>query len=170
MTFKQAVLFFITLFWLAMLFMFWVKPATAKYPPVEELLVVNARLVSVKPAPPKTRIPVVIYVEFKNKVLAVESRSNKEAFANLADSVGRDVMMMLPKGIKYKEGELPAVSHFEIVNGPVLLDYKKERDEHIDYMTHSHHKIIYVLSFLFLLFSFLLIRSLRKAALSSKNM
>jgi hypothetical protein len=113
---------------------------------------------------------VVIYVEFKNKVLAVESRSDKGAFANLADSVGSDVMMMLPKGIKYKEGQIPQVRHFEIVNGPVLLDYKKERDEHIDYMTHRYHKVIYVFSFLFLLFSFLLIRSLRKTALSSKNM
>jgi hypothetical protein len=169
MTFKQAVLLFITLFWLSMLFMYW-GYSTHKYPPVDELLVVNAKLVSVHPAPPESKIPVLIYVEFKNKVLAVESRSNKKAFANLDDSMGRDVMMMLQKGVKYKEGEIPIVVHFEIKDGPVLLDYNKKRDEHIYFMTHSYHPVMYFISFLFLLFSFFLIRSLRKTALLSKNM
>lgn len=139
------------------------------YPPVEEMITRKVVIVSVNPQTSSKSRDGRIEVYYNNKKIKLSSHLSAQAFDGSWDILGREAVIMIRPGMKYGKDTYPAIAHLEIVGGKVILDYKKTRDEHVYFMTHYYQKIMNVSAFLFLLFFFLLIRSLRKTALSSRS-
>ena len=132
------------LFW----FICWNK-AQRVYLPVEQMLSIQGKVISVGGKQGKT--DGWLTLDSESKTLHFTVWISKQTFKKYGDLTGKEVLVKVHPESDFASAHTPLVRHFEFVSGPVVFDYQTARDEHIEYMKKADD-ILFFLRNLFFIF------------------
>lgn len=158
MSFKQAMLMTVVVFFSAILFLFWITSSNY-YPPENEMITLKGEISYYYPRRGKTKGTITI--KTKTKDITLSSMIGDEKIEKYGNFVGRQAIVMIRPNLTYNGDLIPELEHLQLVGGDVIIDYKSRREDHFQIMN-NYNKITLILKIIISIFSFLLIRSLFK--------
>lgn len=162
MNLKQATLMLINILLLLVLFFLYADSKSA-YPPVEDMITRKVVIVSVDPQTKGRSTNGRIEVLYNNKKIKLSTHLRANAFDGAWDILGREAIIMVRPGMKYRKDAYPAIAHLEIVGGKVILDYRKSYEKHMSFLK-NYNSIRYFIQFLLVFFFIWFVISIRKNA------
>jgi hypothetical protein len=144
MSLKQFRLLAINIFLFTALAFVW-GTTSGTYPPVEDMITAKVKIISINPKIGRNGSGSIEF-SYNNKTMELSTHLRESSFSRAGYIIGREAIIMVKPG-KY------GISHLEIVDGEVILDYRKEYNEHI-YLMNYYPYILHVIQFLSLFFSF----------------
>jgi hypothetical protein len=152
MSLKQLRLLAINSFLFAALTLVW-GTTSGTYPPVEDMITAKVKIISINPQIGRSGSGTIEFY-YNNKTMKLSTHLRESSFNRAGYIIGREAIIMVKPG-KY------GISHLEIVDGEVILDYRKEYNEHI-YLANNYPHILHVIQFLSLFFFIWFAISFRK--------
>ena len=124
-------MFMSALFW----FMSWNR-TQRDYPPVEQMLSIQGKIVSIGGRQGKTTGWLTL--ESGDRKLSLTLYIGKKTLKKYGDLTGKEVLVKVhPKSDFTSKKYTPSVSHLELVGGPIVADYAIKREKHFDYMKNA---------------------------------
>ncbi|MEO3879099.1 MAG: hypothetical protein AB1780_05700 [Pseudomonadota bacterium] len=137
-------MFMSALFW----FMSWNR-TQRDYPPVEQMLSIQGKVISIGGKQGKT--DGWLTLDSESKTLNFTVWISKQTFKKYGDLIGKEVLVKVHPDSNFASVYVPLVRHFELFNGPVVFDYQTARDKHVEYMKKADD-ILFFLRALFFIF------------------
>jgi hypothetical protein len=133
----------------------------ASYLPVEDMITRKVVIVSVEPKRSSKSRDGRIEVLYNDKKIKLSTRLRANAFDGAWDILGREAIIMVRPGMKYRKDSYPSIAHLEIVGGKVILDYRKSYEKHMSFLK-NYNSIRYFIQFLLVCFFIWFVMSMRQ--------
>jgi hypothetical protein len=165
MSFKQAMLMitnvFLIIIWI--LYFFW-GSSNREYPKFEEMITFEGTIVAVLPVQSGVRKGF-IDLNSNNKITRFKTIYGEEKLFKFGNIAGRHAIVMVdPRSLSAynrANNRLPEIEHLELTNGPIIIDYKKELEDHSRFMK-DYGKMLTFVEIVFIVFFIFFVMSLRK--------
>ncbi len=166
MSLKQATLMLINiLLFIALCFLY--VDSKISYPPVEDMITRKVVIVSLEPKRSSRSRDGLIEVYYNDKKIKLATHLRASAFDGAWDILGREAIIMVRPGMKYRKDAYPSIAHLEIVGGKMILDYRKSYEKHMSFLK-NYNSIRYFIQFLLVCFFIWFVISMRETLQTAK--
>ena len=158
MSFKQAMLMTVVIFFSVIWLLIW-NSSKKDYPPPNEMFVLNGEIKSFSPRTGKTNG----YITLTTMAGDIElwSRLGEETTKKYGNLEHRKAIAMVHPNFALHPNKATQLMHLELVNEAIVIDYKSRYDNHVDFVKHIESMFLIVETIIFI-FSALFIYSFLK--------